>query len=230
VAVACTVFEVAEEVSPGESARRLRSYRVSLGDLEFLDMRVELGVAIRDVVETPEGVSGVFEEVLPVSIEVDTVSARIPVRVRNSFRLAWVRGACYALVFAKRRRALRVADSLSHALFGEGGRLQAMYIPPEKLRRLCSREGVKVRQVVLKSYGEGLKTAVLYGVDLQLQELRKRFAESREVYVVYEDDVGVFGVGSAGYVVTFSMLTEKELEEYIADKIIPLLEPPAPSQ
>lgn len=227
--MACTIFEVTEEVNPGESAGRLRGYRVPLGDLEFLDRKVELGLAIRDVVETPRGVAGVFEEILPVSVEVDTTVAKVPVRLRNGFRLLWVRRTCYALVFAKRRRAMRIADMLSHALFGEGGRLQATYIPPEKLRRLCSREGVKVRQIVLKSFGEGLRTAVLYGVDLQLEELRKRFAESREVYVVYADDAGVFGVGSAGYVVTFSMLTEEELEEYIADRIIPLLEPPAPS-
>lgn len=227
VVVACTVFEVAAEISPSEAAEKLEEYHVPLGSLEFLDKKVVLGVATRDIVHTHNSIAGVFEEVLPVSIEIEAAPVRIPVRLTNRFRLMWIGRVCYALIFARRKRALRIADSLSHALFGEGGHIQSMYIPPEKLRKLCSREQARVRQVVLRNFGgEGLRTVILYGKNLQLQELRERFAESREVYVVYEDDEGIFGVGSSGYVVTFSMLSEEELGEYIVGKVIPLLEPP----
>lgn len=227
MALTCTVFEVASEITRDEAAEKLRRYSVSLGELEFLDRKVAIGMSARDIMETPNGVAGVLEEILPVSVEVEGALTRIPVRLMHSFRIVWRGGACYALIFAKRKRALRLADSISYALFGEGGRLIGTYLPSEKLRRLSSEEGARIKQVVLKGFeGEKIGTVVVYGRDLQLRELKKRFAGSFEVFVVYEDDVGVFGVGSHGYIIAFSNISEEEFEEYLVSRVIPLLEPP----
>jgi len=223
--LACTVFEVLREVSAEEVLSRLSGYSSARGEVEFMGHRVSLGVRVRDVAEAPRGVSGVFEETTLASVSIEGSVWRVPFQYRCGFRFVWSRGACYLLVLAGRRRARRVAEAMSYALFGEGGLVSHIYIPPEKLRRLYFAEDVTVKQLVVAGL-EGDSTAVLYGRDLKASKLRERLAGGRETYVVYEDPRGVFGVSSWGLVVALSNMGEEELEEYVIETILPLVEPP----
>uniref|UniRef100_A0A7J3X7L2 Uncharacterized protein n=2 Tax=Thermofilum pendens TaxID=2269 RepID=A0A7J3X7L2_THEPE len=223
--LACTIFEVLEEVSAEDVLSRLSGYSSARGEVEFMGHRVALGVRVREVAEAPRGVSGVFEETVLVSVSVEGSVWRVPLQYQCSFRFVWERGACYLLVLAGRRRARRVAETMSYALFGEGGLVSHVYIPPEKLRRLYLAEDASVKQLVVSGL-EGGSTVVLYGRDLRASKLREQLAGGRETYVVYEDPQGVFGVGSWGFVVALSNIGEEELEEYLIERVLPLVEPP----
>ncbi|MCC6039286.1 MAG: hypothetical protein LM565_00485 [Thermofilum sp.] len=223
--LACTIFEVLREVSAEEVVSRLSGYSSARGEVEFMGHRVALGARVREVAETPRGVSGVFEETMLTSVSLEGSVWRVPIQYQCGFRFVWRKGACYLLVLAGRRRARRVAEAMSYALFGEGGFVSHVYLPPEKLRRLYLAEDAIVRQLVVSDLEEG-STVVLYGKDLKTSRLRERLAGGREKYVVYEDPRGVFGVSSWGLVVALSDIVEEELEEYVVERILPLVEPP----
>uniref|UniRef100_A0A7C3WNB8 Uncharacterized protein n=1 Tax=Thermofilum pendens TaxID=2269 RepID=A0A7C3WNB8_THEPE len=223
--LACTIFEVLREITAEEVLARLSGYSSVRGEVEFMERKVALGVRVREVAEVSGGVSGVFEETMLASVVVEDMVWKVPLQYQCGFRFVWRKGACYLLVLAGRRRAHRVADAISYALFEEGGLISRVYIPPEKLRRLYAAEDVAVKQIVVSGLEEG-GTVVLYGKNLKASRLRELLAGGRETYIVYEDPQGVFGVGSWGLVVALSNIGEGELEEYVVERVLPLVEPP----
>ncbi|MEZ0346088.1 MAG: hypothetical protein ABWK01_06025 [Infirmifilum sp.] len=222
-----SIFEVRENITVDEAAGKLKGFSIAKGDVEVMGRKYSLGVRVSNLELSDNTLSGVYEEVVPVSLSLDDETVKVPSAIRLHFYFNWLRQGIFLLVAAGKRRGARVASTFSEALFQKPDAIAPVYLPPQRLRELYTTEA-EPRQVIFTGLREvaGVDTVVLYGKALSQSSLLKRYMQvGQEKYVVYRTEKGLIGVSVGGLVLAFSKIDEENFREYIIENIVPRLEP-----
>jgi len=223
---ACKIFDVLEPLSVREIYDSLHGY-TQLWEEDLDGRSVTVGFRIADVEMGEDTVWGTAEESWIRSVPFRDEEVRVPVSISVGFTFIREGRREFLIIYAGKRVADRLAATFSELLFDRRDMVVEVYIPPEKMREIYM-DAQELRSVILDDVRlAGLKKVSLMGDDLRNSRTLKRYLKNgREVYVVYRDSLGVFGLSRMGLLVAFSRIAEEDLEAYIREKILPRTEPP----
>ncbi|AKG38735.1 hypothetical protein MA03_04850 [Infirmifilum uzonense] len=224
---AITVFEVRENISSKDVYDKLKGFSLARGSLEAFGRKFTLGVRVVELEGGESEVSGVYEEVTPHSLSLDSESVKLPRYIRINFHFTWLRQGIFLLVASGKRNGMRVSSTFSQALFERPDGIMPVYLPPQRLRELYMVDA-EPRQVIFTGLREvaGVDTVVLYGKALSQSTLLKRYMQvGQEKYVVFKTEKGLLGASVGGLILAFSKLDEDEFRQFVIEKVIPRVEP-----
>ncbi len=223
----CKIYEVAEPLAPEEVYDSLNGYS-QLWEEELDGRNVTVGFRVAELERGEDSVWGVAEESWITTTEFRGEELRIPVSSTISFTFIYEKQREFLLVYASKRLADRLAVRFSELLFDAPDRILEVYLPPEKMREVYSKG--EVRSMIIDNLRlPGIRKVTLFGEDLKNARTVKTYltrGKGRELYVVYRDEEGVFGISRTGQIVAFSRIALEDFEAYIREKILPLAEPP----
>lgn len=222
-----SIFEVRENISSKEVSEKLRGFSLARGTIEAMGRKYNLGVRVTDLEASDDEVAGVYEEVVPTSLNLDDEAVKLPSFTRIRFYFVWLRQGVFLLVASGKRRGLRVSSTFSQAIFERPDVIMPVYLPYQRLRELYTTDA-EPRQVIFSGLREvaGVDTVVIYGKALAQSTLLKRYQQvGMEKYAVFKTEKGLIGVSSGGLVLAFSKIEEENLREYIIERVIPKVEP-----
>lgn len=216
-----------EPLAPEEIYESLDGYS-QLWEEEVDGRRISVGFRVSDIDHSDEAVWGVVEESFVTKAEFRGEEIKVPVSRSTEFSFIEHGKRQFLIVYAGKRRADRLAVRFSEILYDRRDVIVQAYIPPEKMRSLYLEKVGGVRIVVLDGLRlPGITKITLFGKDLRESNAFNEYLRNgKEVYVVYRDEEGVFGVSRMGQIVAFSRIEPEALESYLKEKIIPLTEPP----
>jgi len=224
VPLACKVYELDEPLSASEVMARLRGFkRVKVERVEGEE--VEVGIRVFNLERSVGGVRGVFEESSTLIVEYRDRRLAVPHSILTRFEFFRYRGRTLLIVLAGKRRADRIARTLSDPL---GVEILDARIPSGKLRELHERRPGSARMVVFETLRlPGVKRLTLYGDAVSDTEVYREYSSVGETrYVVFEAGGGlVVGVSTSCTIVAFSRIEEEDFVEFVKEVIIPLTKP-----
>ncbi len=224
---ACKVFEVKHPLTAKEIYDSLHGY-TQLWEEELDGRSVAVGFRVAEVEESGDAVRGVAEESWIRRLVFRGEEMRVPASIQIPFTFIVDGRQEFLLVYASRRYAERLAARFSEILFDRHDMILDLMIPPEKLREIYSR-AAEVRSMVMEVNVAGVRKVTLFGRELVSSRIVKSYIsryKGRESYVMYRDEVGVFGVSVSAQIVAFSRISDDDFEAYIREIILPRVEPP----
>ena len=213
-----------------ELAKLLETLTIYRSEAEFLGRKIQLGLKTEKVELRQNSLFCIVSDSFLSAVKVDGEILKLPVTKRTTLGFVLLGSDIYLLVFSRKKEADKLVNILSEELFKKPDAIYGLIIPSIALDRIYGAENVEVKQIVYESAGseEDVRTIVYFGKNLAAALPRGKGEKNLKIkYILYRDEVGVFGISTHGIVVSFTQLSQDELISYIVEKILPLAEPPS---
>ena len=229
MAYPATLFGVDTDADLEKLASQLSKFSLFRSEIEFLGKKFQLGLKIENMEKSQNSLSLIVSDSFVSAVKINEDILKLPVTRRTPLSIIQIGADLYLVVFSRKKEAEKLADILSEELFKKPDVIYRLVIPSQALSKIYRSENVEVKQIVYESTSseEEIKTTVYFGRNLASVLPRGEKEKSIKIkYILYRDEVGVFGISASGTVIAYTQLSQSEFVSYIVEKIIPLAEPP----
>jgi len=222
----CKVFVADHDLPLEEVAIKLKDFRIT-SEHEEEGQRIELVNEVKNLGLQADILRGIYCFDLPVFLKIRGERRLVPRTFDAFFEFLPYRGRLFLLVYEKKERANSVANKLSKIVFLSPGKILAVKIPPENLRKYHE-ERMEDSKVVFFDNVDfpNIEKLSLYGFALLETSLYYEYLKHGNIWyvVVRSRKFGyVVGVARNGIIVSFTKVDIPQLSEFVREEILPLV-------